>query len=265
MPTKRDVILVCSALVAGLFGGAVSNELRNPEHVAAQSEVSAVSKARSFSVVDEDDRERASLDPRGLVLKDAAGADRFVIRMPSQYRDQVALEVFGKGGRKGLEVIVSDESGFQSVRLAMHDSEESERVVLAVSDIFGSVKAQTRDERFSASLAASDKGAAFVSLSDDRKVDLRAPRDSKFSGINLSASSTSGLGLKLEHDSKERVSLELTEDGSPSFTLRDQNETSRAVLGVTELATTRTQTETRLPESSLTLFDDEGTVLQTLP
>ena len=66
-------------------------------------------------------------------------------------------------------------------------------------------------------------------------------------------------------DLKERVRLELLENGAPRLVLADTSGTARASLGVTELLTPKTGATERTAPSSLVLFDKEGKVMVRLP
>ena len=70
------------------------------------------------------------------------------------------------------------------------------------------------------------------------------------------------LGSLVHYDmqGKPRVQLNLTPDGSARFELRDKNGNTRAILGYAELEKVRAGTVEQRPESSLVLFDRDGTV-----
>ncbi len=63
---------------------------------------------------------------------------------------------------------------------------------------------------------------------------------------------------------KHRATLGLVE-GKPTLELWDEAGQSRAVLGCTDLETTTTGVVTKLPESSLVLFDKDGKVIHRVP
>jgi hypothetical protein len=60
-------------------------------------------------------------------------------------------------------------------------------------------------------------------------------------------------------EGKARASLGLDTNGAPALRLSDANGASRATLGVSQ-TTTKDGTVTTFPESSLLLFDPDGTV-----
>lgn len=62
-----------------------------------------------------------------------------------------------------------------------------------------------------------------------------------------------------------RISLGLDSDNRPSLQLRDKDIQIRAVLGYTELVTTRTGAVEKRPPSSLVLFDKEGNIIWKAP
>ena len=90
-------------------------------------------------------------------------------------------------------------------------------------------------------------------------------KDGKFRMIQ--SIKTDGLPALQFYDKvgKSRIGLFVLPDGSPSLSLHDKSGRSRAVLGSTDLETTRTGGVEKRPESSLVLFDKEGKVLRSLP
>jgi len=82
-------------------------------------------------------------------------------------------------------------------------------------------------------------------------------------GLTLTAGD-GHVGLILMSGGKSRAVLSLAPDGSASLTLADKDGKQRAVLGSTELTIPSGSTEVR-PESSLVLFDKDGTVIWQAP
>ena len=64
---------------------------------------------------------------------------------------------------------------------------------------------------------------------------------------------------------KNRIQLLVDREGKPSLSLLDSDKKSRAVLGHTELETSRTGTVEQRPASSLVLFDKDGKVIWRAP
>jgi hypothetical protein len=66
-------------------------------------------------------------------------------------------------------------------------------------------------------------------------------------------------------DRKRRTTLSIPPDGSASLELYDKEGNKRAVLGSISLESSRTETVTKIAESSLVLFDKEGKVIFNAP
>ena len=71
--------------------------------------------------------------------------------------------------------------------------------------------------------------------------------------------------LAFKDKGQVRATAGLWPDGSPRIALYDANKNTRAVFGSTELETRKTRERTRLPESSLVLFDKDGKVIWQAP
>jgi len=142
-------------------------------------------------------------------------------------------------------------------RIVVVDAQGTERAFLGLG-LDGSPELALRD--------AQGKERAFLTLGTGGSPWL-ALRDARGKGqAILSVLPGEGPGLALrDAQGKERIALDVLRDRNPRLALLHAQGKDRAILGAAELEGIRTGVAERRPESSLVLFDANGTVLWRAP
>ncbi len=193
-----------------------------------QPAVPEVVRARRFEVVDKDGNTRVRLGP-GMKKDWDMPVDGLVL-YDGTGKARAALWVFPNG----------------STELALYDGAERQRVSLAALSLAVPFGVEHTGSEANAQLKFLDSAGN--------------PR----AGLSLHSDGGPWLDFQ-DATGMIRASLNLMDDSSPSLRLWDKKGTSRAVLGTTSLRTVKTAEVRMRPESSVVLFDKDGTVIWQAP
>jgi len=113
---------------------------------------------------------------------------------------------------------------------------------------------------------ATGQGRAWLSLLPDGQLDLGMSNAAgqQRAWLGLSQDGEPSLALS-DAAGEQRAGLGLSQDGSPSLVLCDAWRNARAVVGCTETVVIRSGVERKHPESTITLFKENGDVLWRAP
>ena len=260
---RRNRWLLVAALCACIGVGAAAWMLR-PHTLPAPKEV----RAEGFVLVDAKGNVRADLatDPDGApslsLFADSNAEPRVTLGLDTD--GAPALRLAGPKGYPRVNLRVNTDG---ALSLVLSDSNKQPRAILGL-DTEGAPSLNLGGPLAagfcSASLSVNTDGAPALLLLGGKGNDS-APSlllfDAKGKGhVHLSLGSDGAPSLAL-YDSNQhtRASLGLDTDGAPSLLLFDAKGNGRAALGVSQ-TTTKNGKLTTFPESSLLLFDPDGTL-----
>lgn len=237
MSTTRYVLAL--GLVSGVAGGMLSSRVFLSRTVFAQAPPAKLVQAEVFQIVDKSGKKRVEINAEGLSMFDKDGTRRVDLWVLPDGDSVLALRgageepfvLLGTFPSPGLEI--SDRDSKAGIAVRVNPKEPS----VTLSDYRGR-------KRFVLDLGS--EGSPDLSLYDNaarRRASLHA-----FGGVT---------------ERQERAGV--TGNDQVGLTLYDNELNPRAVFGNANLTTRGTDITTRRPESSVVLFDRNGTVVWAVP
>lgn len=279
MSRKHYSLMLVLAVIAGLVGGAVSSWFFMGERAFAQKTPQHIKEitAEEFRLVDSNGKTQALLlasmssgpvllffdetQARVMLLLHSDGSPEFSL-LDKNGTPNAKLQLASSGE---ASLTLSDEGALHGIRLGIAEGNSMISMIHRGNTQF----LLSLDANAKPSLGLYDKGERTIArLGDyDGKRGLIIFDKDSLAGASLVTSfGGEGPGLfLLDKKGEIRTDLRLQADGEPRLELTDETNKTRAVLGHTELETTRTGSVEKRPASSLVLFDKEGKVIWSAP